>query len=138
MTKYSKEIVKEICDSIEIGHTQKDAASLAGVTEETFYKWKRMKLADGTVNPEYHPEFPELLRQAHKRYKDKLLKLLHGAVAKKQDSRTTLEILARRYPAEWGEKLKLEVSIDPQDEIKKIDERIKKQWPETGDSTNSS
>ncbi len=33
---------------------------------------------------------------------------------------------------------KLEVIINPNEEIKKIDERIKKQWPETKDSTNKS
>ena len=137
MSKYNEEIVNEICESIKNGHTQKDAAALAGVTEETFYKWKREKLADGAPNPEYHPEFSESLRRAHKKYKDMLLKLLHGAAATKKDARTALEILARKYPAEWGEKLKLEISIDPQEEMKKVDERIKKQWPETGDSTNN-
>lgn len=123
--KYSEEIVKEICKSIELGHTQKDAAGLAGISEDTFYAWKKEK-----------PEFSESLRRAHERYKDKLLKLLHGAATAKQDARTALEILARRYPGEWGEKLKLEVSINPQEEMKKIDDKLKEQWPEKKDTTN--
>lgn len=138
MAKYNPEIVKEICDSIEVGHTQKDAAVLAGVSEAQFYAWKKKKLADGTSNPEYHPEFPESLRLAHRHYKDKLLKLLHGAATAKQDARTALEILARRYPDEWGERLKLEHTINPQEEIRKMDERIKGRWQKKGDSTKIS
>lgn len=125
--KYDEKIVEEICKSIEVGHTQKDAAELAGVDESTFYEWKKTK-----------SKFSKSLRRAQKRYKDKLLKLLHGAATAKQDARTALEILARRYPDEWGERLKLEHTINPQEEIRKMDERIKGRWQKKGDSTKIS
>lgn len=112
--KYSEEIIAEICKYIENGHTQKDAASLVGIGEKTFYRWKKEKR-----------QFRQSLRLAHTRFKDKLLKVLLGSIAIKKDARTALEILARQYPDEWGEKLKLETTINPQEEIKKLIKRVK-------------
>jgi len=133
MAKYNEEIVKEICESIEVGHTQKDAAVLAGISERVFYNWR-----NGIgIDKEQKLHLLQSLRLAHRHYKDKLLKLLHGAATAKQDARTALEILARRYPDEWGERLKIETTINPQEEMRKIDERIKSQWPEIEDSTKS-
>ena len=39
--KYNDTIIKKICESIEVGHTQKDAAYLAGLSERQFYDWKK-------------------------------------------------------------------------------------------------
>ena len=137
MMKYSDEVVNNICESIKIGHTQKDAAMLAGLSETTFYRWLSKKEEENPLSKKERREFRESLKRSHKPYKDNLLKVLHGAVTAKKDARTTLEILARRFPAEWGEKLKLEVAIDPQKEIKKMDERIKGRWQNQEDSTKS-
>ena len=114
MAKYNAQIVKEICGYIEMGHTQKDAAALAGITEDTFYRWMKEK-----------SEFSESVERAKRVYKDKLLKVLHISITQKQDARTALEILARRYPDEWGERLKLQHSFDPHQKVKEIFERIR-------------
>lgn len=130
MAKYNDEIVKEICTSIEVGHTQKDAAILAGISEKTFYNWRN----GISIDKEQKLQLLQSLRLAHRRYKDKLLKLLHGAATSKQDARTALEILARRYPDEWGERLKMEMTLNPVEEIKKIMERIDERWKKKEDT----
>jgi len=53
MTKYSPEMVEEICKWLKEGNSQKDAATLAGISEATFYEWKQS-----------HPEFSEELQKA--------------------------------------------------------------------------
>ena len=37
--KYGKEITEEICEYLEAGLTNKDAAILSGITEHTLYDW---------------------------------------------------------------------------------------------------
>ena len=63
--KYSPELVKEIITKVESGASNKEAALLCDISEETFYQWQRPKLKTGEINPEYHPEFPELLKKAN-------------------------------------------------------------------------
>jgi len=52
--KYSKEIVEEICDYIAKGSTQRDAALMSNIVEDTFYDWLNKK-----------PEFSEAIKKAH-------------------------------------------------------------------------
>jgi hypothetical protein len=39
--KYSKVIVKEICKYIEDGMSNRDAAALSHIREDTFYEWMK-------------------------------------------------------------------------------------------------
>ena len=55
MSKYTPEIVKEICKYISEGLTQKDAAILADISDDTFHRW--LKDADKT-------EFSEGIKKA--------------------------------------------------------------------------
>lgn len=125
--KYSKELVKEICEHIEDGHYLKDAAELAGVSESTFYHWKKTK-----------SEFSESIRRALMRYKDKLLKLFHGSATERRDARAALEMLGRRFPDQWGEKLKMEIAVNPKEEMDKIMDVLKKKWPDQETTTKES
>lgn len=134
--KYSEEIIKEIITLIESGATNKEAAILASVSEETFYKWKRSKLADGAPNPEYHPEFPELLKKASIKRKVAMVNRILSAA--KKSWQAAAWYLERKYNSEYGRREKHEIEINPQEEMKKIDKRIKERWPEKEDTTNSS
>lgn len=57
MTKYSSEIIQEICKWIEEGNSQRDAAILSGIAESTFYEWAKQ------------PEFSEALKKSETRCK---------------------------------------------------------------------
>ena len=40
MSKYTPEVVKEICNYIKAGNTHKDSATLSGIADSTFYDWQ--------------------------------------------------------------------------------------------------
>jgi len=76
MAKYSKKMVREICSLIKKdSYTVAEICSLTGISEETFYCWKREK-----------PEFSEAIKKAGKKFdelliaeaKKSLIKLLQG------------------------------------------------------------
>lgn len=110
MSKYNEQTVQEIRRQLEEGMLQKDAARLAGITEETFYNWQREKKADGIPNPEYHPEFSELVERAITVYKQKLIKVVNFNSLK--DGRLALEVLARRWPDEYGAKIEVGGTVE--------------------------
>lgn len=123
MGKYNEKTVNEICQFLEDGLPQKDAAVLSGISEKTFYRWM-----------EKHDSFDSKVEASITRYKEKLIKIVN--VHSVKDGKLALEILARRWPDEFGTKQKVELAFNPQEEMKKIDERIKERWPEIEDTTN--
>lgn len=87
--KFSPEIIKEICTAIREGSSQKDAATLAGISEETFHQWKRNK-----------PEFSEPLLKAELECKNRNIKIIQkAAITTWQAGAWWLE---RRYFMEYG------------------------------------
>jgi transposase len=136
--KYSKELITDIIKYIESGASNKDAAALSGVSEETFYNWLRptIKKDDKEIpNPDYHPEFSESLKKAKTKRKVAMVnRILSAAKGSWQAAAWYLE---RQYNEEFGRRDKHELSFDPRKAIKKMDERIKKRWPELEDTTNS-
>jgi hypothetical protein len=93
MAKYTQELVKEICNFLEEGLYQKDAARHAGISEDTFYTWINQK-----------PEFSESIELSIARYKLRLIKSVNRTTVK--DGKLALEVLARRWPHEYGQKEK--------------------------------
>lgn len=81
--KYCPEKVQEICGYLRQGKTQKDAAALAGIGEETFYGWLRDK-----------PEFSEWVRIAQQEYWERFDKELVSTCKK------SLLELAKGYECE--------------------------------------
>jgi hypothetical protein len=61
--QYTPDRVRIICDAIESGETNKHAAELAGLHQDTFYKWLKEK-----------PEFSELVKKAQSVYREWLNK----------------------------------------------------------------
>lgn len=100
--KYSTKVVKEIAGYIEEGLSKKDAALLAGISESTFYEWWNAK-----------PEFLESVTLAVTKYKRQLVNMLRIQAA--QNGKLALEVLARRWPEEWGERSLSPATMRPDD-----------------------
>ena len=87
--KYNPEIVKEICDHVFNGATQRDAALMSDITEETFYTWLKE-----------HPEFSESVKKAHAKYKEQLVSRVKKASDKSWQAAAW--ILERRYKEDYA------------------------------------
>ena len=68
MSKYTPEIIVEICGYIESGLNQKDAAILAGISTSTFHEWDNK-----------HSEFSEALKVSKVKNKEFHLKKISSA-----------------------------------------------------------
>lgn len=87
--KYSKEIIEEISGYLEEGASAKDACDLAGISEETFYAWKKEK-----------PEFSESVTKGKLKFKIGLIKTINEAGRKTWQA--SAWILEHRYPKEFS------------------------------------
>lgn len=114
------EIVNKICELLENGASQKDAARLAGVSEDTFYEWLKSK-----------PEFSESVRLGVATYKHKLITTLNAHIVK--DGKIALEILKARWPEEWSGKQKIEIT-SPQERLKEIFDHIDEKFPNSDEN----
>jgi len=94
--KYSKEITKEICGHVENGNTQKDAAQLSGICEDTFYEWMKKT------------EFSESIKKAESICKNNMIKIIQKEA--KQTWQAAAWWLERRYKNEYSLKQELEHS----------------------------
>lgn len=121
--KYSEVIVKEICDWIAKGASNKEASSLSGIGEETFYGWLRKTDADGKPNPEYKAEFSESIKKAYDRRKVTLVNRIIVAAARSWQAAAWY--LERTDPEHYGPKGRLEIT-NPEDNIKKVMDLINK------------
>lgn len=112
---FSKELALKICGMIEEGMTQRDAAILSGGSEASLYRWIKEKKTveiDGETK-----SFKSLLEASLLRYKQKLVQVVN--IGSLKDPKVALEMLARRFPDEYGAKQKVEI-IDPQREINRM------------------
>lgn len=107
MSKYTPEIVEEICGYIEDGLLQKDAAVLAGISVSTFHEWDNK-----------HSEFSEALIAAKLRGKAHHIKKI-----KKADQwQSSAWYLERKFPDEFAikkEEVKQPITIQ-WEEIKTV------------------
>lgn len=132
--KYSEELVVEIVKLVESGASNKDAATLSGITEETFYNWQRPKSKSGEANPDYHPELSESLKKAETKRKVAMVNRILTAATKNWQAAAWY--LERRYNDEYGRVDKHEVSLNPQNEIKKMISRINNNEVNENDNGN--
>lgn len=86
--KYSKQNVEELCKYISNGLSQKDAATMAGIGETTFYEWLKK------------PEASEAIKKATVRFK---LFHIHN-IAKHAETTFTASawLLERKFPQEFS------------------------------------
>lgn len=108
--KYSESTVDSICAYLEQGIIQEDAAILAGISKATFYRWL-----------DENESFKTQVELALATYKGKLIRLVHLHAT--QDGKLAFEILARRWPADYGPTARVwipEKEETPQDKIAKV------------------
>lgn len=103
---YSEEKVRDILKMLENGITQKDAAVLAGIAETTWYKWKR---ENSSISSQVEASILK--------YKYSLIQIVNVGCLK--DPKLALELLARKYPNEYGTKQQVEI-VDPEAEIRRM------------------
>jgi len=87
MSKYSPEIVKEICGYIESGLTQKDSQELVGISHQTFHRWL-----------DEHSEFSEAIKKA--KIKNKAYHI--NKISKDKSWQSSAWYLERVYRDEFG------------------------------------
>ncbi len=91
-SKFSPEVIKEICSYIRAGLTNKEAALAVGICEDTFYTWIKEK-----------PEFSEPLKKALIERKAVLLSQIMAA--SKKHWQAAAWYLERAYPKEFGKRV---------------------------------
>lgn len=93
--KYSKQIVKDVCEVLKEGMTDKTAYDYVKISHDTFYKWVREI-----------PEFSEAIARARAEGKF----TLHQVVTKasEDDWRAAAWILSHRWSEEYSEKSQVE------------------------------
>ena len=123
--KYSKVVLKEIIKYMEEGASNKDAATLAGIGESTFYDWQQEKLPDGKPNPSYFVEFVESIKKAELKRKKALINKI---IAKDNSWQAAAWYLERQYPDEFKERRQYDITaVSPQEKIKKTMELIEEE-----------
>lgn len=95
--KYSEELTQEICKYLKAGNSQLDSATLAGISEETFYTWKKEKV-----------EFSEAVKKAESECKARSIALI--LKAGEQTWQAAAWWLERKYPDEFALKQKNEIT----------------------------
>lgn len=79
-TKLTPEVIDTVCNAIIEGHTEKEAAQLAGISEQSLYTYKKQNFEFFERVKNAHQEYnarllPEITRAAH----NGLLQLLTGS-----------------------------------------------------------
>jgi len=92
-SKYTPKLRDEICDLIGAGNNRKDAITIVGLTEETFYKWLRKEVKDRktgelVINTNYHPDLEEHLSVAEARFKSRNITIIQRAALGRKGTRT--------------------------------------------------
>ena len=100
-SKLTEETKKKLEQALIGCCTIADACAYADISYETFRVWqaKAKKDAEAGKNSEYTAFIGDIAR-AKAKAKPRLIMLLSKAA--ERDPRTTLAILERRYPKEWG------------------------------------
>ena len=84
--KYRQELVTEICGYISGGSTNEDACALAGISEQTFYRWINEK-----------SDFSELVKKALLAFKQTHV----AAIAGSKHWQARAWLLERKFPNEF-------------------------------------
>lgn len=109
--KATPRTVEIILDAISCGLTQRDASTLAGISEDTLSLWKRQD-----------SDFSEQMRQKEIEYKSSLITSIKKAGEKSWQANAWL--LERKYKEEFALKSTLEVNSS--EKIQFLTENIKK------------
>lgn len=120
--KYSPQLTEEIAKAVREGSTQRDAAILGCISEQTFYQWMKHK-----------PDFAEALEKAELECKNRNIKIIQkAAITTWQAAAWWLE---RRYYKEFALRNEWKIGdgvvfpftiIRPDGKVKNVSENIGK------------
>ena len=110
MSKFTERVIEGILKDLEEGALEEDVGPLNGIAQRTYFLWKHNM-----------PEFRDRCENAVLKYKKSLIQIVNvGGIHKPA---VALEILARRWPRQFGKTIKFE-GTEPEDKIKKVFELI--------------
>ena len=113
MSKLTPELQNHIINLLKLGMPQKYACEAVGINQDTFYTW--MKLGGKKTEGKYH-EFSEAVIRSKSEAMAIKLANLEKAAQKGSVSAITW-FLEHKYPDEFGNKLKVEHSGNPEQPI---------------------
>lgn len=113
-SKYTEKTVQSILNFLRKGSIKKDSAILSGISEAQFYMWQQEFIKDNEghqlKNPEFHPEFPELVEGAIAEYRNYLIGQVNNSTSK--SGSIALDMLARRFPEHFREDKKIDLNVN--------------------------
>ena len=128
-SKLNETTLVEILKYIKRGVSFADSCTYMGIGESTFYVWiQKGEKAIKNKTENIYREFVEGIRQAEVAAKIRRVSII--AKHENKDPRLALEMLARKYPEEFGRKDAIRQSIDlnvqvksPQDQLLQAEKR---------------
>lgn len=102
--KYTQKTVNIVLRAISKGLSQKDAAALAGISEDTLSRWKKEKV-----------DFADKIRQKEITFKQKNIDVIRKT-GEDKSWQAAAWLLERKYPEEFSLKQELRVTTESQDE----------------------
>lgn len=115
VTKLNDELIKEIAGYVRDGSFYKDACILSGITEHTFYEWKRRGLEDlNNEKVSVYSKFLQSLKAAEAQAKAEAIKYIQRS----EDWKAKAWYLERKYNDEFGNRQKIEHSGDEDKPVK--------------------
>lgn len=100
-SKLTEETKNKLMQALIASCSISDACAYAEISDATYYKWQeRARGHKAAGRKSEYTEFFDDLARAQAKAKPRLIMLLSKAA--ERDPRTTLAILERRYPKEWG------------------------------------
>lgn len=100
-SKLTEETKNRLMQALIASCSIADACAYAEISDATYYKWQeRARGHKAAGRKSEYTEFFDDLARAQAKAKPRLIMLLSKAA--ERDPRTTLAILERRYPKEWG------------------------------------
>lgn len=97
--KYTKELVRDLCDEIEKGLNIDDACLIVGINQDTYHTWKK--------DPR-KPEFSEAIKRANAEFKKLNLYVIQKASVKSWQAAAWL--LERKFSEDYAPKWKGELT----------------------------
>ena len=133
--KYGDDIIK----LVKSGASFKDACEYLGIHESTLYRWKQ---EGRTASRGKYKEFFDRIVRAEAESKIRKIGVVEKACI--DDPKLALELLARKYPKEWGRKQQIDMTteisgadgsdIDINVMIKKAEHEVSEQGYDTEDN----
>lgn len=108
--KVTPAVQEKIAALIRGGHFPEVASRAAGIDPRTYYRWRK----EGKARPNSkYGEFDRVCREAEAQSE----LLLVGEIRKKGGWKGALELLKRRFPDRWGDRMRAQVGNIPGEEF---------------------